>query len=596
MPIRVRVRSILSLKAVVPLLAAGAGILIYFAYNYIVFGGIMPVSAASKQILSQDLWERKGGYSLTSNIHGFLRIPAFDDELWVVLEVCIYVLLVWWFARCSRSREDWLLLAFLVGVFGLAAGHLAKFVQSILTVHPYWGEYPWYFVPAYLMVVVIVPVRCYVVIYFIRRFIGPRAHRAANILSLGIVIVSVIFLLAKVDFTSPFRFVDERSELTSREWELTSYMGTLVMDRLIPEGSVVGSWDAGVIGYFSRFPVVNLDGLANSYDYLRPSRGRSRADFYQQYGITHFANVQRASRPTEAMLFEGPPYLHQEGERRFRLWSAAPLPETLPSGFDRSAKFWERMSPHFDYESKSTKVIIDSNIAQAFARDGAPAEMHDELLVFSWLTEGDETVSRAWRPWGDAGKNSLGFYVNAFELPNDARPPVRIRTAPAGRILSGNHLYLGEQVLARFEDGFDGWLVEGEAITNHSQHKRYKGQQPISGNVGPGFLTSYHPDQGDRAAGRALSSEFTVRADQHLAFLIAGGRGDGVGLRLLADGEEAAVWRGENTERFKWVIHPLAEVAGQRLQLELFDDETGGWGHIMLDQVMLVRRDTDDLQ
>ena len=49
---------------------------------------------------------------------------------------------------------------------------------------------------------------------------------------------------------------------------------------------------------------------------------------------------------------------------------------------------------------------------------------------------------------------------------------------------------------------------------------------------------------------------------------------------------KAAVWRGENTERFKRVVYPLAEVAGQRLQLELFDDEIGGWGHIMLDHVM----------
>ena len=62
-----------------------------------------------------------------------------------------------------------------------------------------------------------------------------------------------------------------------------------------------------------------------------------------------------------------------------------------------------------------------------------------------------------------------------------------------------------------------------------------------------------------------------------VTFLIAGGGGSGVGLRLWADGDEAAVWHGENTERFKRVVYPLAEVAGQRLQLELFDDETGDW-------------------
>lgn len=72
--------------------------------------------------------------------------------------------------------------------------------------------------------------------------------------------------------------------------------------------------------------------------------------------------------------------------------------------------------------------------------------------------------------------------------------------------------------------------------------------------------------------------------------------GNGVGARLLADGEEIAVWRGRNTEQFKRVVHSLTKVAGKPLWLELFDNETGGWGHIMIDHVMLVRRDAGDPQ
>ncbi len=159
----------------------------------------------------------------------------------------------------------------------------------------------------------------------------------------------------------------------------------------------------------------------------------------------------------------------------------------------------------------------------------------------------------------------------------------------------GGHLYVGEQFIGYFEDGFDGWLPVGEAVVNHAQHEHYKGQQPISGNTGQGFLTSYHPDKGDRVTGRALSPAFTAEPGQYLTFLIAGGEGGGVGLRLLADGDEVAVWRGRNTERFRQIVHPLADVAGERLQLELFDDETGGWGHIMLDHVMLTRRSVEDL-
>ena len=579
------------MKTVAPLLGAVAGILVYFAYNGIIFGGVTPVSGATKQMVSERLWEQEGGYDFVQNFREVLQFSVFDYELRVALEVCAYVVLIWWFARRSRGRTDWLPLAFLVCVFGLAVGHLTKFAQTVLTVHPSLGNYPWYFVPAYLMMAMIVPVRFYVAIHFVRRFIGPRSHRAANILCLGIAVIGTVFLLAKADFTSPFRMVDQKSEATVREWEITSHMGVQVMDRLLPENSVVGSWSTGVIGYFSRFPAVNLDGLVNSYDYLRAYREGTKAALDREYGITHIAeviNIDASYPSSDAMLFEGPPYLHPSvGERRFTLWSTEPP----PSGFDRSANFWEKMAPHFDYQSESVAVVVDGNMAQAFTKDCAPAETHDESLVLSWPTGEGDTVFRVWHPWEDAGKNSMDFCVNAFELPNDTHPPIRIRTAQAFHI--GNHLYLGEQALARFEDGFDGWLLEGEAITNHNQHERYGGQQPISGNAGRGFLTSYHPDTGDRPTGRALSPAFTASPGQYLAFLIAGGRGDGVGARLLADGEEAAVWQGENTERFQRVVYPLAEVAGQRLQLELFDDESGGWGHIMLDQVMLARRQSD---
>ena len=248
------------------------------------------------------LVEHEGGYSFIQNFRDILQIPVFDYELLAALEVCAYVVLGWWFARRFRSREDWPLLAFLIGVFGLAAGHLAKFAQTVLTIHPFQAGWGWYFVPAYLLMTLIVPVNCGVVIHFIRRFIGPRWPRAANILSVGIVFAGAVFLFAKADFTEPFQRVEHQSKTLSSNpgvMSLNAYSATLVVNRVLPEDSVLGSWDAGTIGYFSRFPVVNLDGLVNSYDYLRARslyayrRARNEvteAALYQRYGVTHFAN------------------------------------------------------------------------------------------------------------------------------------------------------------------------------------------------------------------------------------------------------------------------------------------------------------------
>ena len=162
-----------------------------------------------------------------------------------------------------------------------------------------------------------------------------------------------------------------------------------------------------------------------------------------------------------------------------------------------------------------------------------------------------------------------------------------------------DNTYVGERFLGHFGDGFDGWQLIGEAVSNYGQHELNEGQDQIWGRADSDFLTSYHPSKGNQATGKALSPKFTATADQYLVFLIAGGEGEGVGLRLLANGAEVAVWHGRNTvwhdrniEQFELIVHPLAYVAGKSLQLELFDSELGDWGHIMLDHVMLADCDT----
>ncbi len=414
-------------RVLVPIISAITGILTYFAYNKLVFGGIAPVSGASKRVWSQAKWENEGGYSLFQNFRDVLQIPAFNYELLAALAICVGFLLVWWLVRRSRSREDWLLLAFFVGVFSLAVEHIAKFAQTVLQIHPQWGGYSWYFVPAYLMLTLIVPLICYVAIHFLRRLIGPRSAQATNVVSVVIVLIGAVFLFAKADFTGPFRYVDWESESTYREWEVTSHMGVQVMDRALPEDSVVGSWSAGVTGYFSRFPVVNLDGLVNSYGYLRRKGGTEDA-FYQRYGITHFSDQRpEAFRCWQPCFFQGPPYHHDHDvELQFKLWPAEPS-ETSSDGNNRSDWFWQRMEPRFDYQAGDVGVIVDGRMAQAFARDCAP----DELAVWSW-TGADEPVAKAWT------QTETGLCVDALVLPHDASPPVRADAMTAGDYLVGD--------------------------------------------------------------------------------------------------------------------------------------------------------------
>ena len=433
-----RARSIPALKALPSLFGSGAGLLVYFAYNKLVFGGIVPVSGATKAAWSQVRWEREGGSSLAQNLLDTLQIGVFDLELLVALEACALFLLVWWFTRRSRNREDWLLLAFLAGVSGLAVGHLVKFGQTVLTVHPNWGSYGWYFVPAYLMMALIVPVNCCAAVHFIRRFIGPRSHRVANIMSLGIVqgivVVGAAFLFVKA--AAPFREVEasSHSARVADEWAEAFYGGTQLMNRVLPENSVVGSWDAGVIGYFSRFPVVNLDGLVSSYDYFHatnvardgyPIWDEKFIPLYREFGITHFANLANHTRKgfEDDVLFEGSlssPRKYGE-DVVFVLVSVDPLEDD-----DTAASIWKRMEPHFDYQSDDAGLLVDGRLVQTVAKECDP----EELVVWTWAGPGDGTVARAWT------QTQTGLCVSAAVLPHDALPPVRVETIPVGDYLA----------------------------------------------------------------------------------------------------------------------------------------------------------------
>ena len=477
--------SVLATNTAAPLLGAVAGILAYFAYNGIVFGGVTPVSGATKHMWSQWLWEREGGYGFVQNFRDVLRIPAFDYELLVALEVCAYVVLVWWLAR--RSGGGWtnrLLLAFLVCVFGLAVGHLAKFAQTVLTVHPHWGGDSWYFVPAYLLMTLVIPARCYAAIHFTRCFIGPRWPQAADVLSVGIVVVGAVFLLAKADFTGPFRDVDRKSESTRQRLGDATYMGVRVVDRVLPDDSVVGSWDAGVIGYFSRFPVVNLDGLVNSYDYMRARKEGTEAAFYPRYGITHFVNMgrkesavlQRLERPSGggATLFEGSSYRHHGGKKvgPFKLLSTEP-PEMSSGGANRYDWFWQRMAPYFDHhQSDGVGLIVDGRMAQAFVRDCAP----DELAVWSWTSRGEETAVGPWT------RTQTGLCVDARVLPRNALPPVRVETMTVGDWVSGP-LGGGRPII---RSDWDVYLVEDSLVYAKAQCGPEDAEPTFFLHLGPG--------------------------------------------------------------------------------------------------------------
>ncbi len=130
----------------------------------------------------------------------------------------------------------------------------------------------------------------------------------------------------------------------------------------------------------------------------------------------------------------------------------------------------------------------------------------------------------------------------------------------------------------------DGWTREGDAFADAPAMGLVPGQGGVRGARGP-FADSFTATAGDAARGRLLSPAFTLAGDR-LRLLVGGGR-DPVNLRvsLLVDGQPRFSATGTDHEtlgRREWNIAPLR---GKTARIEIVDQATGAWGHILVDEI-----------
>ena len=92
-----------------------------------------------------------------------------------------------------------------------------------------------------------------------------------------------------------------------------------INDNLPPEARI-GAWNAGSLGWYTRAPVVHLEGLVNSWEYQR-TQHRDLCAYWREQGITHLVDAYREQRfvtvvPTHEQ------YAHCSHRLRLE-WSAA---------------------------------------------------------------------------------------------------------------------------------------------------------------------------------------------------------------------------------------------------------------------------------
>ena len=144
-------------------------------------------------------------------------------------------------------------------------------------------------------------------------------------------------------------------------------------------------------------------------------------------------------------------------------------------------------------------------------------------------------------------------------------------------------------VLADFEgDDYGDWTVEGEAFGTAPARGTLGRQQTVKGFLGKGLVNTFLG--GDPPCGKLTSGAFTV--ERHfLGFFIGGGQHEGrTCVNLVVDGKVVRTAAGKNNEELQPHTWDVREFAGKTARIEIVDAESGGWGHVNVDQIEL--RDT----
>lgn len=141
------------------------------------------------------------------------------------------------------------------------------------------------------------------------------------------------------------------------------------------------------------------------------------------------------------------------------------------------------------------------------------------------------------------------------------------------------------EVFADFEGANWGdWTATGSAFGTQPANGTLPDQQSVNGFVGKGFVNSYH--NGDGSTGKLVSPEFTI-TKKYINFLIGGGTGNSLTIKLIIEGEELFSTQAvNNQETIRWKGWNVSGIIGKKAHIEIIDNATGGWGHILIDQIV----------
>ncbi|MDX3748923.1 GH32 C-terminal domain-containing protein [Streptomyces sp. AK08-02] len=158
------------------------------------------------------------------------------------------------------------------------------------------------------------------------------------------------------------------------------------------------------------------------------------------------------------------------------------------------------------------------------------------------------------------------------------------------KVGGGRHPHQPGKILADFDGGtYGGWTTTGTAFGAAPATGTLPGQQQVSGFQGGGLVNTFL--NGDATTGTLTSPEFTIDK-RYVNFLIGGGNhplsaANPTALELLVDGQVVRSATGKDAEALETASWDVSDLAGKKARIRVVDDNTGSWGHINADQIVL---------
>ena len=285
---------------------------------YLETGHALPVAGGAKLIRAQQFLEAEGVSSVFSgrflrvmhewawpSLRWWLTSRAFDGtwllggrllhteqtSMWSLAGVLALLLLAplavlrpgaWWrllAGRLGRLRP----LAFLL-VFALLDATLS------LTVFPYEARYSiirWWMLAGELVVTVLVATLAATSLEAIgMRVVPARARLPLATAGLALLVGGHLLQMGRFYWDGTTQHPDWNKSNNEVRYAAARWLH----DHLPPEARI-GSWNAGVIGYYSDRQVINLDGLINDWDFLAHLESRDLAGYLEKEDIRYLADT-----------------------------------------------------------------------------------------------------------------------------------------------------------------------------------------------------------------------------------------------------------------------------------------------------------------